>query len=203
MTEVVFYFDFGSPNAYLAHKVIPKIEQRTGAKFVYVPALLGGIFKATGNRSPAEAFAGIPAKLAYEGEETQRFVRRHAITDYARNPHFPVNTLLIMRGAIAAQRLGLFETYVEAVYQAMWAQGLKMDDPAVVKTALEAAGLPGDQILALTQDPEVKAELIKNTEGAVARGVFGSPSFCVGDELFFGKDRLRDIEEEIAAQAAR
>jgi 2-hydroxychromene-2-carboxylate isomerase len=200
MSEVTFYFDFGSPNAYLAHKVIPQIERRTGATFVYVPALLGGIFKATGNRSPAEAFAGIPAKLAYEGKETQRFVRRHAITDYARNPHFPVNTLLIMRGAIAAQRLGLFEAYVETVYRAMWAQGLKMDDPAVVKTALEAAGLPADEILALTQDPDVKAELIKNTESAVAHGVFGSPSFLVGDELFFGKDRLRDVEEEIAAQ---
>jgi 2-hydroxychromene-2-carboxylate isomerase len=203
MREVTFYFDFGSPNAYLAHKVIPNIEQRSGAKFIYVPALLGGIFKATGNRSPAEAFAGIPAKLAYEGKETQRFVRRHAITDYARNPHFPVNTLLIMRGAIAAQRLGLFEAYVETVYRAMWAQGLKMDDPAVVKTTLEAARLPADEILALTQDPDVKAELIKNTEGAVARGVFGSPSFLVGDELFFGKDRLREVEEEIAAQAVR
>ena len=136
----------------------------------------------------------------YKRQETQRFVRRHAITDYARNPHFPVNTLLIMRGAIAAQRLGLFEAYVEAVYRAMWAQGLKMDDPAVVKTALEAADLPADEILALTQDPDVKAELIKNTESAVAHGVFGSPSFLVGDELFFGKDRLRDVEEEIAAQ---
>ena len=203
MTEVIFYFDFGSPNAYLAHKVIPKIEQRTGAKFLYVPALLGGIFKATGNRSPAEAFAGIPAKLAYEGKETQRFVRRHGVTDYARNPHFPVNTLLVMRGAVAAQRLGHFEAYVEAVYQAMWAKGLKMDDPAVVKAALEAAGLPADEILALTQDPDVKAALIKNTEGAVAQGVFGSPSFVVGGELFFGKDRLRDVEEEIIAQAAR
>ena len=203
MSEVTFYFDFGSPNAYLAHKVIPQIERRTGAKFVYVPALLGGIFKATGNRSPAEAFAGIPAKLAYEGKETQRFVRRHGITEYARNPHFPVNTLLIMRGAIAAQKLGLFEAYVDAVYRAMWVQGLKMDDPDVVKSALEAAGLPSGQLLALTQDPEVKAKLIENTEAAVAHGVFGSPSFRVGDELFFGKDRLRDVEEEIAAQAPR
>src|SRR5215469_8533909 len=203
MTDVVFYFDFGSPNAYLAHKVIPAIEQRAGAKFRYVPALLGGIFKATGNRSPAEAFAGIPSKLAYEGKETQRFVRRHGITEFGRNPHFPVNTLLIMRGAIAARKLGLFERYVDAVYRAMWVEGLKMDDPAVVKSALAAAGLPADELLALTQDPEVKAELIKNTEAAVAHGVFGSPSFLVGDELYFGKDRLRDVEEEVAAQAAR
>jgi len=202
MKDVVFYFDFGSPNAYLAHKVIPDIERRTGAKFKYVPALLGGIFKATGNRSPAEAYAGIPSKLAYEGRETQRFVKKHGITDYARNPHFPVNTLQIMRGAIAAQRLGLFEPYVEAVYRAMWVDGLKMDDPAVIEAALKAAGLPAAELMALTQDPEVKQTLIANTEEAVAHGVFGSPSFLVGDELFFGKDRLRDVEEEIAAQAA-
>lgn len=201
MTEVTFYFDFGSPNAYLAHKVIPEIERRTGSKFVYVPALLGGIFKATGNRSPAEAFAGIPAKLAYEGKETQRFVRRHGVTEFGRNPHFPVNTLLIMRGAIAAQRLGLFERYVDVVYRAMWVDGLKMDDPAVVRMVLETAGLPAEQLLALTQDADVKAKLIENTEGAVAHGVFGSPSFLVGDELFFGKDRLRDVEEEVAARA--
>jgi 2-hydroxychromene-2-carboxylate isomerase len=202
MTDVVFYFDFGSPNAYLAHKVIPEIERRTGARFRYVPALLGGIFKATGNRSPAEAFAGIPAKLAYEGRETQRFVKKHGITDYARNPHFPVNTLQIMRGAVAAQSLGIFEAYVEAVYRAMWVDGLKMDDPAVIETALTAAGLPAAELMALTQDPAVKAQLIANTEAAVAHGVFGSPSFLVGEELFFGKDKLRDVEEEIAAQGA-
>lgn len=199
MTDVTFYFDFGSPNAYLAHKVIPGIEKRTGLTFVYVPALLGGIFKATGNRSPAEAFAGIPAKLAYEGKETRRFVARHGITDFASNPHFPVNTLMIMRGAIAAQALEIFEAYVEAVYRAMWVEGLKMDDPAVVKTALEKAGLPADRLLAMTQDDAVKAALIRNTEAAVAHGVFGSPSFLVGDELFFGKDRLRDVEEAALA----
>jgi 2-hydroxychromene-2-carboxylate isomerase len=202
MTEVIFYFDFGSPNAYLAHKVIPEIEARTGAKFTYLPALLGGIFKATGNQSPMQAFAHIPVKLAYEGKETERFVRKHQIKDFARNPHFPVNTLQIMRGAVAAKRLGVFEAYVEAVYRAMWVQGLKMDDPAVIRAALEAAGLPADQLLALTQDEAVKAELIGNTEAAVAHGVFGSPSFLVDGELFFGKDRLRDVEEEIAAHAA-
>jgi 2-hydroxychromene-2-carboxylate isomerase len=202
MTDVIFYFDFGSPNAYLAHKVIPAIEARTGATFAYVPALLGGIFKATGNRSPAEAYAGIPLKLAYERRETERFVARHGISDYAHNPHFPVNTLLIMRGAVAARTLGVFEAYVDAVYRAMWVDGLKMDDPAVVKTALEAAGLPATDLLALTQDAEVKATLIRDTEAAVAHGVFGSPSFRVGDELFFGKDKLVDVEAEIAAQVA-
>ena len=201
MTDVTFYFDFGSPNAYLAHKVIPAIQKRTGLKFVYVPALLGGIFKATGNRSPAEAFAGIPAKLAYEGKETRRFVARHGITEFASNPHFPVNTLMIMRGAVAAQTLGIFEAYVDAVYRAMWVEGLKMDDPAVVKAALEKAGLPADKLLAMTQDDAVKAALIRNTEAAVAAGVFGSPSFLVDGELFFGKDRLRDVEEAALASA--
>jgi len=201
MTDVIFYFDFGSPNAYLAHKVIPAIEARTGAKFTYVPALLGGIFKATGNQSPAQAFAGIPLKLAYEAKETRRFVKRHGITEYASNPHFPVNTLQIMRGAVAARQLGVFEAYVDAVYRAMWVQGLKMDDPAVIKQAFEAAGLPADQLIALMGDPAVKAKLIENTEAAVANGVFGSPSFLVDGELFFGKDRLRDVEEAIAAGA--
>jgi 2-hydroxychromene-2-carboxylate isomerase len=198
--DVVFYFDFGSPNAYLAHKVIPDIEARTGARFRYVPALLGGIFKATGNRSPMEAFAGIPSKLAYEGKETERFVRKHGITDYARNPHFPVNTLQIMRGAVAAQKLGVFEKYVDAVYRAMWADGLKMDDPGVIEAALTAAHLPAAALITAMGDPEVKATLIANTEDAVAHGVFGSPSFLVGGELFFGKDRLRDVEEELLAQ---
>jgi 2-hydroxychromene-2-carboxylate isomerase len=198
MTDVIFYFDFGSPNAYLAHKVIPAIEQRTGETFIYVPALLGGIFKATGNRSPAEAYAGIPSKLRYEGLETQRFVKKHGITEYARNPHFPVNTLQIMRGAVAAKRLGVFEAYVDAVYRAMWVDGLKMDDPAVIEAAFKAAGLPAADLIAGMNDPAVKAELIANTEAAVAKGVFGSPSFLVGEELFFGKDKLRDVEEEIA-----
>jgi 2-hydroxychromene-2-carboxylate isomerase len=198
MTDVIFYFDFGSPNAYLAHKVIPEIERRSGAKFVYVPALLGGIFKATGNRSPAEAYAGIPLKLRYEGLETQRFVKKHGITDYARNPHFPVNTLQIMRGAVAAKRLGVFEAYVDTVYRAMWVDGLKMDNPAVIEAAFKAAGLPAADLIAGMNDPTVKAELIANTEAAVAKGVFGSPSFLVGEELFFGKDKLGDVEEEAA-----
>jgi 2-hydroxychromene-2-carboxylate isomerase len=201
MTDVIFYFDFGSPNAYLAHKVIPEIERRTDARFVYVPALLGGIFKATGNQSPAQAFAGIPSKLAYERKETQRFVKRHGIAEFAMNPHFPVNTLQIMRGAVAARQLGAFEAYVEAVYRAMWVKGLKMDDPAVIRAALQDARLPADRLIELMSDPGVKAKLIENTEAAVAHGVFGSPSFLVGEEMFFGKDRLRDVEEELAARA--
>ena len=192
-----FLFDFGSPNAYLAHQVIPAIEARTGAKFSYVPVLLGGVFKATGNRSPMEAFAGIPSKLAYEALETRRFVARHGLTRFKSNPHFPVNTLTIMRGAIAAGDLGCFAPYVEAVFAAMWEDGRKMDDPAVIAQALASAALPAQQILALTADQTVKDRLIANTNAAVGRGVFGSPSFFVGQELYFGKDRLREVEEAI------
>ena len=199
MAAIEFLFDFGSPNAYLGHRVIPAIEARTGEKFAYVPVLLGGVFKATGNRSPMEAFAGIPAKLAYEGRERDRFVARHGLTRFAGNPHFPVNTLGIMRGAVAAETLGLFKPYVEAVFVAMWEQGRKMDDPSVIAEVLTAAGLPAGQLMALTQDQAVKNMLVANTTTAVARGVFGSPSFFVGDELYFGKDRLPDVEAAIVA----
>jgi 2-hydroxychromene-2-carboxylate isomerase len=194
-----FLFDFGSPNAYLAHRVIPGIEARTGARFAYVPVLLGGVFKATGNRSPMEAYAGIPAKLAYEALETRRFVARHGLTAFQPNPHFPVNTLAIMRGAEAARDFGVFAPYVEAVFAAMWEHGQKMDDPGVIDAVLDAAGLPGAEIMARTQDPIVKERLLGNTNAAVARGVFGSPSFFVGEELYFGKDRLGEVEAAILA----
>ena len=200
MTDVIFYFDFGSPNAYLSHRVIPAIEQRTGACFDYVPVLLGGVFKLTGNQSPAAAFAGIKNKPDYDQLEMRRFIARHRLDDFRFNPHFPVNTLQIMRGAVAAQQLGVFEAYVDAVYRAMWVRGLKMDDPAVIRQAFADAGLPADKLIELMGDPAVKARLIENTEAAVAKGVFGSPSFLVGDELYFGKDKLGDVEAEIVAQ---
>lgn len=195
-----FCFDFGSPNAYLSHLVIPEIEARTGVKFAYVPVLLGGVFKATGNVSPAVSLAGVKNKPQYEALEMKRFLARHRIERFASNPHFPVNTLQIMRGAIVAGRAGDLPKYVDEVYRHMWAEPKKMDDPDVIRAALLESGLDADAILAGTKDPEVKAKLIGNTEAAVERGVFGSPSFFVGEELFFGKDRLRDVEEEIEAQ---
>jgi 2-hydroxychromene-2-carboxylate isomerase len=201
--RVEFHFDFGSPNAYLAHLVIPAIERRTGVRFEYVPVLLGGVFKATGNVSPAVSLRGIKNKGEYQALETRRFLARHGITRFAMNPFFPVNTLQIMRGALAARRLGCFARYVDEVYRHMWADPKKMDDPAVIRAALLESALPADELLARAADPDVKQELIANTERAVARGVFGSPSFFVGDELFFGKDRLREVEEEIEAQRAR
>jgi 2-hydroxychromene-2-carboxylate isomerase len=200
MTNVEFHFDFGSPNAYLAHRVIPEVERRTGAKFEYVPVLLGGVFKLTGNRSPSEAFAGITNKLDYERCETERFLQRHAITDFRRNPFFPVNTLRVMRGAIAAQRLGVFERYVEAMYRHMWSEPKQLDDPAVWQAALRESGFDAPRFGELVQDAAVKTQLIENTERSVARGTFGSPTFFVGDDIFFGKDRLRDVEEAILAQ---
>ena len=202
MPAVQFLFDFGSPNAYLCHKVLPQMVARTGVAVDYVPVLLGGLFKLANNRSPAEAFADIPNKRAYDALETRRFVAAHGLTAYRFNSFFPVNTLLLMRGAVAAQRLGCFAPYVDAAYAAMWEQSLNMADPLVVAAALRAAGLPGDAILAATQDPDVKQQLLANTQDAFARGAFGSPTFFVGDEIFFGKDRLRQVEDEIGAQHA-
>ena len=195
-----FHFDFGSPNAYLAHLVLPEIEKRTGVRFAYVPVLLGGVFKATGNVSPAVSLRGIKNKGEYEALEMRRFVAKHHITRFESNPHFPVNTLAIMRGAVAAKRLDCFERYVDEVYRHMWADPKKMDEPEVIAAALRESGLPAAELIALAGDPTVKQELLENTERSVARGTFGSPTFYVGDEIFFGKDRLRDVEEEITAR---
>ncbi len=200
LVSVEFHFDFGSPNAYLSHLLVPAIEQRTGVRFAYVPVLLGGVFKATHNVSPAVSLQGIKNKGEYMQLETQRFLRRHGIVRYTHNPFFPVNTLRIMRGAVAAKRLGCFPRYVDEVYRHMWAEPRKMDEPEVIEAALEESGLPARQLLELSSDPDVKQELIANTERSVARGAFGSPTFFVGDEIFFGKDRLREVEEEIEAQ---
>jgi 2-hydroxychromene-2-carboxylate isomerase len=200
MTKVEFLFDFGSPNAYLSHLVIPGIEKRQGVTFDYVPILLGGVFKMTGNRSPAEAYAGIKNKPDYHRLETERFVRLHGITRFKPNPFFPVNTLMIMRGAVAAKKLGIFERYVDGVYRHMWAEPKKLDDPAVLKAALIESNLPADKLFELAQTPEVKDGLLAETTRAVERGTFGSPTFFVDDDIYFGKDRLRDVEEAIAAR---
>jgi 2-hydroxychromene-2-carboxylate isomerase len=200
--DVEFLFDFGSPNAYLAHRAIPAIEARTGACFDYVPVLLGGVYKATGNVSPAVSLQGIKNKPEYQALEMRRFMARHGIDDFRPNPHFPVNTLQIMRGAIVAQREHFFGRYVDEVFRHMWSDPKKMDDPEVIRSALEESGLDAERVLAGIALPEVKSELMANTEAAVARGVFGSPSFFVGDEQFFGKDRLEEVEREIVAAGA-
>jgi 2-hydroxychromene-2-carboxylate isomerase len=197
MKKVEFHFDFGSPNAYLSHLVIPEIEKRTGSKFEYVPILLGGVFKLTNNRSPAESLAGIKNKPQYERLETTRFIRRHRISRFQSNPFFPVNTLMIMRGAIAARSMGVFERYVDEMYLHMWAEPKKMDDPDIVRGVLDAAAFDTGRWFELIQTAAVKDELLRNTERSVERGTFGSPTFFVDGEIFFGKDRLRDVEDMI------
>lgn len=196
--RVEFLFDFGSPNAYLSHKVIPDIERRTGAEFVYVPVLLGGIFKLTGNKPPMLQFGGIRNKLAYEQLEMRRFIERHNIAAFRFNPYFPVNTLGIMRLAVAAEAEGGLAPYVDAVFRAMWEQPKKMDDPDVIRDVLREERFDADKLIAKADSQEIKDRLTRNTEEAVERGAFGSPTFFVNSEMFFGKDRLRDIEDEIA-----
>jgi 2-hydroxychromene-2-carboxylate isomerase len=201
--KVEFHFDFGSPNAYLAHKVVPAVERRTGVGFAYVPVLLGGVFKATNNQSPVVQFKDIKAKRDYMRLEIVRFIRKHGLGQFKMNPHFPVNTLQVMRGAVAAEMDGQLGRFVDAVFHHMWEQPKKMDDPEVIRAALDASGLDGARTLARIQEQDVKDRLLKNTEGSVARGTFGAPTFFVGEEIFFGKDKLADVEEEIEAQKAR
>lgn len=196
-----FHFDFGSPNAYLAEVALAGIEQRTGAKFDYIPVLLGGIYKATGNMSPAESLRGIKNKPEYQRLEMDRFIRRHGITKFNSNPFFPVNTLMLMRGAVAAKFEGVFEPYFRAAYHHMWEQPKKMDDVEVFVAAFKASGIDIDRLMARAQQDDVKKKLINDTNNAVERGSFGSPTFFVGDEMFFGKDSLRDVEEAIIAQS--
>ncbi len=191
-------FDFGSPNAYLAMKALPELLDRTGADLLITPCLLGGVFKATGNKAPMIQYADAPAKLAYENLEMRRFIEKHDLGKFRLNPHFPINTLTIMRGAIVANDEDVLDDYVDAVNRAMWEDGLKMDDADVVATFLSANGFDGPALLARTQEPEIKAKLVANTEVAVARGVFGIPTFFVGDAMFFGKDRLGQVEEALA-----
>jgi 2-hydroxychromene-2-carboxylate isomerase len=199
-TNPQFLFDFGSPNAFLSHEAIPAIEKRTGAKFEYIPVLLGGIFKATNNKSPAETLAGVKNKREFHALETERFVKRFGVKPYVMNPFFPVNTLNLMRAAVAAQLEGVFENYVEAAFHHMWTEPKKMDDPEVAVKALTASGIDAARLLARAQEPEVKAKLIENTQAAVERGAFGSPTFFVGNEMFFGKEQLREVEEMVSGK---
>jgi 2-hydroxychromene-2-carboxylate isomerase len=176
---VEFIFDFGSPNAYLAYPVLKQIAARQKAEVRIVPALLGGIFKTTGNQAPMLAFGNIRGKMAYETLEIQRFITKHGLTKFAMNPHFPVNSLVAMRGLVAS---GVDSAYVDAVLAGFWERGLKMDDATVLQAVLDGAGLDGAALLAATQDPAIKQQLADNTSEAVERGVFGIPTFFVGEE---------------------
>lgn len=200
LVNVEFHYDFASPNSYFSHRIIPGIEERTGVKFKYVPILLGGIFKATNNKSPMEQFAEVKNKQEYNARETERFIDKHNLKKYTRNPHFPVNTLHIMRGACYALGKSFEANYIETMYQCMWERGLNMSDPAIIEQALNEYGLPAADIISATQEPAVKQILLDSSTTSVEKGNFGSPTFFVNDEIFFGKDRLRDVEEEILAQ---
>jgi 2-hydroxychromene-2-carboxylate isomerase len=193
---IEFWFDFGSPTTYLAHTQMPKLAADTGARIDYVPMLLGGVFKAAGNQSPVM----VPAKGRWMGDDLQRFARRYRVP-FTFNPHFPINTLTLMRGAIGLQMREpeRFMPYVNAMFHAMWVEPANLGDAAVLASSLAAAGFDPVQFLALVADAEVKAKLIANTEAAVARGVFGAPTCFVGDQMFFGQDRLDFVREAASA----
>lgn len=199
--EIDFIFDFGSPNAYLAHKAVPQALDGLDYTLNIVPCLLGGIFKLTNNKPPMMAFGGVKGKLDYTRVEILRHNRKYSITNFRFNPHFPVNTLLLMRGAIAAENAGQLENYVDAGLKAMWEDGLKMDDPEVFVSTMNDAGLDGAALITATQDQKVKDKLAANTQAAVDRGTFGIPTFFVGDEMFFGKDSLGYLRDEVERRA--
>lgn len=194
-----FLFDVGGPNGYLVHKILPDFCARTGTVANYVPVLLGGLFKATGNRAPMIRYQDAPAKLAYEQLEFRRFVATHGLRAFRMNPHFPVNSLLAMRVIAGTQDTADFIPAIEALMAGMWETGLKLDEPEIVATALDAAGLNGAGLVARADDPETKAKLVANTEAAVARGAFGIPTFFVGDDVFWGKERLAQVESALLA----
>ncbi|WP_430446946.1 2-hydroxychromene-2-carboxylate isomerase [Sphingorhabdus contaminans] len=196
--KLEFLFDFGGPNSYLAHKVLPDLCARTGAEAVYTPILLGGLFKLTNNQAPLIRYAETPAKRNYEMLEFDRFVKAHNIP-FRMNPHFPINSLHLMRGAVAAQHLGCFMPYVEAIMAAMWEQEINVGDPDAVRSVLDNAGLDSATLLAKADDPDVKAELVANTDKAAERGAFGVPTFFVGTEMFWGKERMGQVEDALAA----
>jgi 2-hydroxychromene-2-carboxylate isomerase len=200
MTRTIdFIFDFASPNGYFAHRALKGVADRTGASVKLIPCLLGGIFKATGNQAPFVAFGGVKGKMDYEMLEIRRFVARHSLTAFRMNPHFPVNSLMAMRGLCAVEPGPDFDRYVEAVSAGFWERRLAMGDPAVLQSVLDEAGLDGADLIARAQTDAVKARLAANTEAAVARGVFGVPTFFVGEEMFFGKERLDQLEALLSA----
>lgn len=193
-----FIFDFASPNAYLVSAILPDLAARHGAQLIITPCLLGGIFHATGNKAPFVQYADIPSKIAYEQLEMRRFIARHGIDKFRMNPFFPINSLTLMRAAIAADHAGQLQAFITIVNRAMWEDGANVGDAAELQSLLDAHGLDGAALLASAQDSAVKAKLLANTQHAVERGAFGIPSFFVGDELFFGKERLAQVEEALA-----
>jgi 2-hydroxychromene-2-carboxylate isomerase len=196
--KVDFIFDFASPNAYFCHRVIPEIEKRTGISFNYVPCLLGGIFKITNNQAPMMAFNGITNKLEYQNIEIQRFIQKHDLKNFTMNSFFPVMTLQLQRGAIAAKSLNVFDDYIEAIFKGMWEMSLNLADQEILIELLATeTQIDIPNLIEKMQTQEIKDQLIQNTSSAVERGAFGIPTFFVDDEIFFGKDSLGDLEDFI------
>lgn len=194
-----FYFDFTSPNVYLAYKALPPILERSGATLKLRLCLLGGIFKESGNIAPFFTFQKVKGRLEYEQLELRRFLKAHGIERFQWTPHFPPNTVLMMRAALAVEDTGGLARFVEAGLSAVWERGLDVSQPDVVRDILSEAGLNADQVFELAGSDRIKERLRQNTADAVARGVFGMPSFFVGDEMFFGKDRLLQVKEALEA----
>ena len=195
--KVDFIFDFASPNAYFCHKLIPIIEERTDVSFNYIPCLLGGIFKLSGNQPPFMAFADIPNKNAYQMIEIERFVKQHELTKYQFNSNFPINTVQIQRGSIAAQELNVFDQYLDVVITAMWEDNKNLNDLDILKATLNENNMDVEAIFNIVNSQECKDRLIANTSAAVERGAFGVPTFFLDDQIFFGKDHLYQLEEYI------
>ena len=193
MKEIEFYYDFGSPKSYFVYKILPVIAQKHNAKVTHKPILLGGIFKLSNNKSPAEAFAQVEGKLAYDVRETKRFVARHELP-YSPNPYFPVMTMGLMRAAIYAMGQDWQDEYTRVIFDAMWVDAKKMDDPNVMAEVLKENDLPVQKIMAAIQMPEIKSALIDATNDAVARNIFGAPTMFFGNEMFFGKEGLADMD---------
>ena len=200
VVKVEFHFDFGSPNAYLSYFTVKAVAARTGAELKITPCLLGGIFKSTNNQPPMMNFAGVSGKNAMFMREIERYCERHELTQFAMNPHFPVNTIQLMRAAVAMKPSAQFAGFVDSIFQAMWEQSKKMDDSNEFAAVLQDAGFDAAGLIAEIQDPVIKQALVDNTADSVARGNFGAPTFFVNDEMFFGKDRLVDVEDQIMAE---
>lgn len=193
ISNIEFFYDFGSPKSFFVHKLLPNIAKKYNVEVIPKPILLGGVFKLTNNKSPMETFKDVKGKKEYENQETTRFVKRHNLA-FQWNPYFPVNTIGVMRGAIYTNKKDFGDLYTETIFQAMWVDQKKMDDPTVISETLTAAGLPTEEIMEATQTPIVKAELIDATNHAVARNIFGAPTMFVGNEMFFGKEGLDEID---------
>ena len=194
--NVDFIFDFASPNAYLCHKAIRNLEKTHNIKFNYVPCLLGGIMKLSNNQPPMVTLAEIPNKMKYEFDTAfNRFMREHSITKFKMNEHFPVNTISLIRGAIIAQKNNFFDAYVEIVLSGLWEQSLKLDSPEALHELLIKNDCHADVVIEEIAKEEIKEELIANTSEAVEKGAFGIPTFFVADEMFYGKDSLRELKE--------